>query len=107
MPLSTGRSDPWQARGLIRAGEFSSSTQQQICRENIMFEGGVDRALGGLLRRGFRRWYRMLLGAAITVGALYLTTHRPGVYWTQFDVVVLAPVDSSYPNNPEGSNPPF
>jgi hypothetical protein len=46
----------------------------------------------------------MLLGVAVSVGALYVTMHRPGIYWTQFNVVVLAPVGKSYPNNLE--NPP-
>ena len=48
-----------------------------------------------------RRWYLMLLGAAISVVAVYLVTHRPGVYWTQVSVVVLAPVHKHYPNNLE------
>jgi uncharacterized membrane protein len=52
-----------------------------------------------LLRLVIRRWYLMLVGAAITIAALYLATHRPGVYWTQFNVVVLAPVYEYYPNN--------
>jgi hypothetical protein len=43
----------------------------------------------------------MLLGAAISVAAAYLITHRPGVYWTQVNVVVLAPVHRFYPNNLE------
>ena len=36
-----------------------------------------------LLRLVLRRWYVMLLGAAISVGALYLITQRPDIYWTQ------------------------
>jgi len=57
-----------------------------------------------LLRLALRRWYFMLLGAAISVLALYLITNRPGVYWTQVDVVLLAPVYKSYPNNFEKSD---
>src|SRR6186713_778862 len=52
-----------------------------------------------LLRLVIRRWYLMLVGAVLTVAALYVATHRPGVYWTQFNVVVLAPVYEYYPNN--------
>jgi hypothetical protein len=52
-----------------------------------------------LLSLVLRRWYIMLLGAAISVVALYLITHRPGVYWTRVSVVVLAPVQKYYPNN--------
>ena len=54
-----------------------------------------------LLSLVLRRWYLVLLGAAITVGALYHVTNRPGVYWTQVEVVVLGPVDKYYPNNLE------
>lgn len=54
-----------------------------------------------LLSVVLRRWYFMLLGVAISIGALYLITHRPGIYWTQFNVVVLAPVHKYYPNNLE------
>jgi hypothetical protein len=54
-----------------------------------------------LLSLVVRRWYLMLLGAIISVVALHLITHRPGVYWTQFNVVVLAPVHKFYPNNLE------
>jgi hypothetical protein len=58
-----------------------------------------------LLRLVLRRWYLMLLGAAISVGALYLITHRPGVYWTQFNVVLLAPADKHYyPNKLENAH---
>ena len=52
-----------------------------------------------LLSLVLRRWYIVLLGAAITVGAVYQVVHRPGVYWSQIDVVVLGPVDKYYPNN--------
>jgi|RhiMethySRZTD1v2_1073278.scaffolds.fasta_scaffold07842_11 hypothetical protein len=46
-----------------------------------------------------RRWYLMLLGAAMSVGALHVATHQPGVYWTEFNVVLLAPIERYYPNN--------
>ena len=52
-----------------------------------------------LLKLLLRRWYLMLLGAAMSVGALYVATHQPGVYWTQFNVVLLAPIERYYPNN--------
>jgi uncharacterized membrane protein len=54
-----------------------------------------------LLSLVLRRWYLMLLGAIISVVALYLITHRPGVYWTHINVIVLAPVHKFYPNNLE------
>ena len=54
---------------------------------------------GELLSLVLRRWYLVLLGVAITVGALYLVINRPGVYWTQVAVVVQGPVDKYYPNN--------
>jgi hypothetical protein len=52
-----------------------------------------------LLSVVLRRWYLMLLGVVITVGAVHQIVHRPGVYWTQVSVVVLGPVDKQYPNN--------
>ncbi len=45
-----------------------------------------------------RRWYILLLGAVVSVGALQVMTHRPGVYSAQFDVVILAPTYEYYPN---------
>ena len=58
-----------------------------------------------LLRLVLRRWYVMLLGAAISVGALYLITQRPDIYWTHFNVVVLAPLDKDdYPNKLENAH---
>ncbi|WP_426241936.1 hypothetical protein [Nocardioides sp. LHG3406-4] len=46
-----------------------------------------------------RRWYLMALGAAVSVGALVVSVQQPPIFWTQFEVVVLPPVESSNPNN--------
>ncbi|WP_344243729.1 hypothetical protein [Microlunatus panaciterrae] len=54
-----------------------------------------------LIRLLFRRWYFVLLGAALTMTALYQATHQPGVYATQFNVVLLAPNEQYYPNKLE------
>jgi hypothetical protein len=51
-----------------------------------------------LFRLLLRRWYLMLLGAAMSVGALYVATHQPGVYWTQFNGAAGAD-RRYYPNN--------
>lgn len=51
-----------------------------------------------LLRLVLRRWYVMVLGAAVSVAILYGATHQPAVYWTQFNVVLLAPNNVDYPN---------
>ena len=59
--------------------------------------GALDMTSRELLGLLLRRWYFVLLGAAISVLALYLATNRPGVYWTQVDVVLLAPVESHTP----------
>jgi len=48
-----------------------------------------------------RRWYLTLLGAGLSVAALYLTTHQAGVYYTQFKVIVLAPTEDYYLNKIE------
>jgi hypothetical protein len=61
--------------------------------------GKSDMTSRELLSLMLRRWYIVLLGATITVGALYQVTHRAGVYWSQISVVVLGPVDKYYPNN--------
>jgi len=55
----------------------------------------------GLISLALKRWYLMALGAMLSVGALYLTTHQPGVYYTQFDVVLLAPIETYYQNKIE------
>ena len=70
-----------------------------MTRETIMRGGmGTSRELLSLV---LRRWYLVLLGAAISIGALYLVTHKPGVYWSQISVLLLAPVHKFYPNNLE------
>jgi hypothetical protein len=45
-----------------------------------------------------RRWYLMLLGAALTLGAMVLVNHQQGVYWTQFNVVLIGPTLDEDPN---------
>lgn len=51
--------------------------------------------LSGILRR---RWYVVLLGLALLAGAFAHVSSRPGVYWAQTDVVILAPKSARYPN---------
>lgn len=46
-----------------------------------------------LLRVLLRRWYLVLVGAALSLAAVYVTTHQAGVYWTRFEVVVLPPIE--------------
>lgn len=58
----------------------------------------TSRDLLGLV---LRRWYLMLLGAAVSVAALHGVLHRPGVYWVGFNVVALAPTEVYYPNKLE------
>lgn len=60
---------------------------------------------GELLRSMFRRWYVVLVGLVVTAAVLWPTTHRPGVYWTQFNVVLLPPVYAYFPNKLE--NPQY
>ena len=54
-----------------------------------------------LLSLILRRWYLVLLGAVLCFAALHLTVQRPGVYWTSFQVIVLAPTYEEYPNQLE------
>lgn len=51
--------------------------------------------LCGILRR---RWYIVVLGFALLAGALHVVVSRPSVYWSQVDVVILAPKSVRYPN---------
>ena len=51
-----------------------------------------------LLRGAVRRWYVMLVGAAVSLGFVYVATHQPTVYWTQFNVLLLGPTIPEFPN---------
>lgn len=54
-----------------------------------------------LVRLLLRRWYVMVVGAALTLGAMSQVWSAPGLYWTQFDVVLLVPQSERFPNNIE------
>ena len=58
-----------------------------------------------LLALMLRRWYLVLAGAAITVAFMAATTNPPGVYWAQFNIVLLAPTFEEFPNKLE--DPPY
>ena len=51
-----------------------------------------------LLRVCRRRWYVVLLALALTVGATYVAHDRPGVYFSQVQLVLVAPPQTYYPN---------
>lgn len=51
-----------------------------------------------LLRVLARRWYVIVVGAVLTVAALVVVVQRPGVYWTQMELVLVAPAEPYYPN---------
>ncbi|MET0447770.1 MAG: hypothetical protein ABWX74_12465 [Aeromicrobium sp.] len=51
--------------------------------------------LAGIMRR---RWYVVALGVVLLAGALHVVASRPGVYWAQVDVVILAPKSTRFPN---------
>lgn len=57
----------------------------------------------GLISLLLRRWYLVLVGAAITLGVAATTTDPAGVYWTQFHVVLLPPTYEEFPNELEDS----
>ncbi len=44
-----------------------------------------------LLVAALRRWYVVLLGGVLTVGALYVVTKQAPVYWTQYNVLLVGP----------------
>lgn len=52
----------------------------------------------GFLGIARRRWYVVALGIALLGGALHVVVSRPAVYWSQVDVVILAPKSARYPN---------
>lgn len=51
-----------------------------------------------LLRVLRRRWYVLVAGAALTLASLVVVLERPGVYWTQMELVLVAPAEPYYPN---------
>ena len=51
--------------------------------------------LWGLARRV---WWITLGGLVLTLAATYQSTHQPGVYWAQVDVVILRPSVPTAPN---------
>lgn len=51
-----------------------------------------------------RRWYVVILGLVLLAAAVHITASRPGVYWSQADVVILAPKSERYPNTIEQSS---
>lgn len=48
-----------------------------------------------------RRWYLMMVGAAISLVVLYQVTHVSPTYFTQYSVVLLPPSSRTFPNTIE------
>ena len=44
-----------------------------------------------LFAAALRRWYVVLLGGVLTLGALYVVTQQAPVYWTQYNVLLVGP----------------
>lgn len=83
------------ARGLL----LSAPGARSACHDERRGKDGMtSRGLAAVL---LRRWYLVLLGAVLTVAGTYATTHRPGVYWTGYEVVLLAPSERYYVNKLE------
>lgn len=51
-----------------------------------------------LLEATLRRWYVMVVGALVSLGFVYVATHQPVVYWTQFNILMLGPKIPEFPN---------
>ena len=51
-----------------------------------------------LVVAALRWWYVMVLGAVVSLGFVYVSTHQPTVYWTQFNVLLLGPRNPEFPN---------
>ena len=56
-----------------------------------------------LLHAALRRWYVMIIGAVVSLGFVYVATHQPPVYWTQFNVLLIGPKNPEFPNYLEDS----
>ena len=64
------------------------------------FSGEVSRmTVWDLFAACGRRWAIVLLGAALTVGTLFLIDREQGVYWAQTNLIFLAPTSSRFPNS--------
>jgi hypothetical protein len=61
-------------------------------------------ALDGLIAASRRRWYVAVAGVALTMVGVVHVLHLPGVYWTQTDVVILAPKSTKNPNTISGTS---
>ena len=46
-----------------------------------------------LLGAVLRRWYVVLLGGALTLGALMMVGRQEPVWWTQYNIVIVGPTD--------------
>ncbi|MDR7252415.1 hypothetical protein J2X46_001391 [Nocardioides sp. BE266] len=44
-----------------------------------------------LIAAALRRWYVVLLGGVLTLGALFMVTQQVPVYWTQYNVLLVGP----------------
>lgn len=73
--------------------------ESAVSRESFGIGGGMTSR--SLLRMLARRWYVVILGIVLTVAVLWPATHRPGIYWTQVNVVLLPPANDLYPNKLE------
>lgn len=58
----------------------------------------ADVTAAELIRLLVRRWYVVVFGVALTVGATAQLLERPPVHFTQFEVVVLPPLEPMSPN---------
>lgn len=56
-----------------------------------------------LFRLLVRRWYLVLVGAAIALAVAATVSKPAGIYWTQFNVVLLPPTYEEFPNEFEDS----
>lgn len=81
---------------------LSFDTSSATARAHVRFGRGVmNLSASDLVKLLLRRWYVVVLGAVLSVGALSVTTGQPGVYYTQFNLVLLAPTEQYYPNKME------
>lgn len=51
-----------------------------------------------LIAAALRRWYVVVLGAAVTMGALSIVQQQAPVWWTQYNIVFLGPSGTQHGN---------
>jgi O-antigen ligase len=83
-----------------RSGAPPVPTAEKSDRPGAAVPSFVEQLVGGCLRR----WPVAVAGLVLTGFAVSHVLQLPGVYWTQTDVVLLAPKSARFPNTISGTS---